>query len=405
MAHVDVEDQRGPRTVQLSTDSVVIGVAKHCAVMLKDADASAEHCELRRGPEGWRVVDLESRNGTRLNDRYVNQNALADGDVLQVGGARLVFHAGAATAVVPMVAPGRRSGRERDREPTQYDEEDRKERRSRRGRKSTTTGATVALMAIPTLLIIAFLGFKLLETEQSINRTKSIQMMAARDRMDWAAVVQAAEGADPSDKYEYERIQKLLAEAHVGLKADKSRGRLKKCEKAWQAVQVWRQTHREANDEFVGQIDDFLGEYGDLGGAPVLEARKHRIAITGKAQSGEARNAKDGWRRLQDALKLMEADGRFGAALTAADEYLEKWGGQRSGSRGDVRRLKEELEVRAGHWFGRQVSVAQRKAEQGSLFQARRVLQKAAAKIGIPKYESRAADELRKIQEAHDKGE
>ena len=45
----------------------------------------------RRRP-GWKVVDLDSRNGTYVNDALVKQRLLEDGDRIRVGRTRFEFH-------------------------------------------------------------------------------------------------------------------------------------------------------------------------------------------------------------------------------------------------------------------------------------------------------------------------
>jgi DNA-binding NtrC family response regulator len=59
---------------------VVIGANKDCDLVLDDAKVSGRHLELRSVPEGLRVVDLGSRNGTfvdgvRIADAVLNRSA------------------------------------------------------------------------------------------------------------------------------------------------------------------------------------------------------------------------------------------------------------------------------------------------------------------------------------------
>jgi DNA-binding NtrC family response regulator len=52
---------------------------------------SGLHARLVRGPEGWRLEDAGSRNGTMVRGTTVAHLALADGDVIEVGRTLLVF--------------------------------------------------------------------------------------------------------------------------------------------------------------------------------------------------------------------------------------------------------------------------------------------------------------------------
>jgi pSer/pThr/pTyr-binding forkhead associated (FHA) protein len=42
--------------------------------------------------EGWAIVDLGSTNGTRVNGEPVERRRLRDGDVIEIGLVRLVYH-------------------------------------------------------------------------------------------------------------------------------------------------------------------------------------------------------------------------------------------------------------------------------------------------------------------------
>lgn len=61
-------------------------------IRLTDRSVSRPHARLELGEAGYYLVDLESVNGTCLNDQLVSGAVLVkDGDVIMVGGTRLVF--------------------------------------------------------------------------------------------------------------------------------------------------------------------------------------------------------------------------------------------------------------------------------------------------------------------------
>jgi hypothetical protein len=85
----------GARLGQIFTlsrgSTISLGRARANDVVLDDVAVSSQHCRIR--PEGDRFVlqDLESTNGTRVNDRRVKKHVLAEGDVIQIGETRLEF--------------------------------------------------------------------------------------------------------------------------------------------------------------------------------------------------------------------------------------------------------------------------------------------------------------------------
>ena len=80
------------RTFELSRASALsLGRARANDVVLEDVAVSGQHCRIRPEDGGFVVHDLESTNGTFVNDRRVSRHPLAEGDVIQVGETRLRY--------------------------------------------------------------------------------------------------------------------------------------------------------------------------------------------------------------------------------------------------------------------------------------------------------------------------
>ena len=80
----------GRRSV-LSGDRVVLGRSRECDVVIDDANVSRRHAELRHDGTAWRVVDLGSTNGIKVNRRRVDQAVLEHGDRITLGLTDLDF--------------------------------------------------------------------------------------------------------------------------------------------------------------------------------------------------------------------------------------------------------------------------------------------------------------------------
>jgi pSer/pThr/pTyr-binding forkhead associated (FHA) protein len=77
----------------LSGEIVTIGRAVENDIVITSKRVSREHARVRR--EGWRVVlqDLDSTNGTYLNDeRLLSPTELRDQDRIAIGDVVLIFH-------------------------------------------------------------------------------------------------------------------------------------------------------------------------------------------------------------------------------------------------------------------------------------------------------------------------
>jgi pSer/pThr/pTyr-binding forkhead associated (FHA) protein len=71
---------------------VRVGRSPECEVRLDDRTVSRFHAVIEVGPDGaFRVKDLESSNGVRVNGRRVRGWQLSDGDTIQIGDHHLRF--------------------------------------------------------------------------------------------------------------------------------------------------------------------------------------------------------------------------------------------------------------------------------------------------------------------------
>jgi pSer/pThr/pTyr-binding forkhead associated (FHA) protein len=75
--------------------SIVIGRAPDCDVTLRDILLSRRHCRLEPNGDTWTLHDLQSKNGTIINaERLQGPWVLQDNDVVRLGRAKIIFHAG-----------------------------------------------------------------------------------------------------------------------------------------------------------------------------------------------------------------------------------------------------------------------------------------------------------------------
>ena len=67
---------------------MTVGRAADNDLLLFDPEVSRHHARLEPAGAGWRVVDLDSTNGTWVNGHRVRRAPIAPGDELAFGGAR-----------------------------------------------------------------------------------------------------------------------------------------------------------------------------------------------------------------------------------------------------------------------------------------------------------------------------
>lgn len=69
----------------LEGEEMTLGRDPACDVVLDEIGVSRFHCSVRRSGHGWEVADLDSTNGTFVNDKQIARSALFEEDTLMLG--------------------------------------------------------------------------------------------------------------------------------------------------------------------------------------------------------------------------------------------------------------------------------------------------------------------------------
>jgi len=79
------------KVIPLTEPEYLIGRNRESTIQLHDLGVSSFHARIYRGPEGYAVEDLKSRNGTWVNGARVLHAVLTSGDRVHVGQTDLIY--------------------------------------------------------------------------------------------------------------------------------------------------------------------------------------------------------------------------------------------------------------------------------------------------------------------------
>jgi Protein of unknown function (DUF3662)/FHA domain len=80
------------RRLLVAPRGAVIGRSRECDIVIEDSGVSRRHAELRPRGGAWRIEDLGSTNGVRVNGREVNgAQELLSGDRVEMGSTEMLF--------------------------------------------------------------------------------------------------------------------------------------------------------------------------------------------------------------------------------------------------------------------------------------------------------------------------
>lgn len=89
-------DQRqfGKRYVLDTAEPLTVGRGQENSVVLDNDSVSRRHCRVEKRNDSWYVVDLDSTNGTYVNDVQVTEYGLRRGDQIKIGDTIVKFLSG-----------------------------------------------------------------------------------------------------------------------------------------------------------------------------------------------------------------------------------------------------------------------------------------------------------------------
>ncbi len=79
------------KRLEINKNKVTIGRAPDNDISTDDSVASAWHCSVVKDGKKYSLMDLNSTNGTRLNEEFVKSSHLKPKDVIRVGSLEILF--------------------------------------------------------------------------------------------------------------------------------------------------------------------------------------------------------------------------------------------------------------------------------------------------------------------------
>ena len=88
---VALNGQHKGEDFRLRVGKNVIGTAADCDIVLTDKKVSRKHATIRYEGGEFQIADLDSSNGTHVNDEKVQKHDLIDNDVIKLGDIEFEF--------------------------------------------------------------------------------------------------------------------------------------------------------------------------------------------------------------------------------------------------------------------------------------------------------------------------
>ena len=92
-------DKQILKRVAVKTTSITLGRHGKCEISLPDRTISTEHARITVVRDDCFLEDLQSTNGTYVNQQLVDRHLLEDGDIVSMGKYQIVFRSEQGLAV------------------------------------------------------------------------------------------------------------------------------------------------------------------------------------------------------------------------------------------------------------------------------------------------------------------
>jgi pSer/pThr/pTyr-binding forkhead associated (FHA) protein len=428
MPNLKITDQGREYTYQIEGDSVTIGRAPSNTVEIHDAKASKEHCRIERVGNRWKVVDLESKNGTRVNGAFRNKSWLHHGDTIEIGATKVRFGLEGAQRAAPTrsapapsgraasagrAAPARRAGRRapaRGAPDEEYDEDEPRRPPPKRITSDVALKWGLALLGTVIVFVIAAVVAKKISRDPyNLEVLARANNLVNQGRYDEAEKYLQQHG-DPDGSGYIEvtkRIQQIQAIKDNYYRNVKEQGALKVVSKLGRRIKAYHAGKDVQPEQILELVEQLKTEYA--GTEKAAEARKlWRSWFSGRVPRRAVDLLTSGSRKREDweeAVARADAfrkEWRFREARETIDRYITVR--ESIFNDEDLAYYKElrdqQLDIidrlAASVYEGR-ASVARRLVKNKRFDAAIQVYQEVVDKFGIDFYVRKAQAEIEKI--------
>ncbi len=310
MPRIIVHTAQGSSTHELGPIPLTFGRDSACSVPLLIPEASRRHFQIEQAGSGYRVVDLESRNGTKVNGTAVTAQLLRHGDQIELGPVTITYDDPSSGSRPPEL-------RSPDSSP---------DGRAKITGRSTGRARASAPSAAPYVaagLAVALAIGLLIALGQFSNPDPAIE----EGRRAFNAAVLLEEKDPPAAAAAYERIGVSAGEWYdrAQRRLEKLREELKRLPTPEEAAligayETWINEHPFEHDEIVRRGEELLARHPK--GAVADAAKRHIDATKAARDKLKRREVDDEERAVNDLAARQD----FGQAVERVNALVAKHG-------------------------------------------------------------------------------
>ncbi len=390
---VRVIGEEEDRTVPVEGDILTIGRARDNDLVLEESSCSRSHCRIEQGRNGYKLVDLESRNGTKVNGHFTNKHLLKDSDRIEIGNTLLIFEmpeGGASVDLAPDETPveggGSKSG-SAGKKGSSSKRTSKSKKSSSRGRSSSRSSMSASTLVLLTIVgSMVVLAMILLANRQDpgvVASRKSFQRgeQALQEKRYEDAISNFERVSREKTPDLYSKAQQKLKKARNMKRRQARRRILSKARREFRDLKQRLEEEKKTPDEIKKKLEDFRQE---VRSRFTPRQRKHSEveSFLDRVRSAEdevfSKNPEvleQKWNQVKKNVNQYIEQDKFGLAARKIGNFIERYGDTDTG--GKAKNWRNHMTKRVEAYVERTIRQSVELQKNGKIKIARNKLQRA----------------------------
>lgn len=376
MARLRIECEGRTQDLGIGTTVLTLGRGEESTIVLDDKQASRVHCQIEKFDGGYKVVDLESRNGTKVNGNFVNQHVLKNGDRIEVGAVVVTFLSTATEDTDPAMQPPPAAMRKAAAaklplpvkgpatEPTSPAMNRQSGPVPRVPRRAAAGGMGATAVILLSILLIGFLAYKAATAQEDpdVKRARLAWDEANRfeKRGQFGEALNALKSIDVRQADYFDKAQKRIPEVERELQEAKIEKQKEEENERIREFQQYAKANAGKPEELQKHFELFKREFPASSAIPELE--KWMKGLKPPKNSGDddddfgSRNPPptgNNFDTIQTVAQQLQSSKKFGEAMKILKEFIGKDPTSKDAEKANdqVKEILSEAEVYFGEKF------------------------------------------------------
>ncbi|MFT7618619.1 MAG: hypothetical protein ACI97A_002266 [Planctomycetota bacterium] len=303
MAKLIISADGRDKVYEIIDERFTIGSGPDADLQLRSDGVSGIHLTVDKTKSGYRLIDMETKDGTIVNGKQSNQHVLANGDTIEIGAVKITYMGKGPARAGADSRSRSKKGNGRKLESSNYYRHAHKE--------SMSSGARFAMIGGIILGVVAVLWIGLNATQPpraDFNRAElneAIRMCKQGTSEEEVIIETINKFRNKKLNSEEEALfTRLIQDWEVAKESAQTGQKSKKGRSAWMAIHNTQMTEPNNREKLTTLCEDFVAEYSDVPGVVQQYIKSANNILKEMADLGEMSDDEKEIARVQGLVRV-----------------------------------------------------------------------------------------------------